>query len=237
MSSRVVLVLATVLATGCASLGLNTGAKADDLEVGMTMSEVTALLGEVDNQKATPEGSVVTYRLHRYGVGWYPLDCYFDPDGELVAWGVDEAGYQAEQQKLAAFAETLSEATGGVAGDPGPGDPQLLQWMAGEYFGYSGTINSSGGTTTYLMLCPDATFAMRQESSYSGDLSGGGNWLSAAEGTDRGRWSVTGSQQGGKITMAYQGGDTFTNDWQACGNGCFQFGSLKVGYKGPPVCN
>jgi hypothetical protein len=237
MSSRLLLGLCTLLLLcGCASLGLNTGARTDELTAGMTRAQVEALLGEPSSVEGTAEGTVATYRLHRYNVGWYPFETVFDGSGSLIAWRMDEEGYQEEQRRLGVLTQAFAEGTGGVAGDPGPTDPQLAQWLAGEYFGFSSAGPTGGGTTTYLMLCPSGQFMLRQESSYGGDLSGGGNWISAAEGTDRGRWSVTGNQQGGKITTAYERGDTFTNDWHACGQGCFRFGSLEVGYKGPPTC-
>lgn len=114
-------------------------------------------------------------------------------------------------------------ATGTTAGPaPGPNDPNLMQTMAGQYWGYQGS------TEVKLALCSSGSFQEYSESSYSGrsnDSLGNqtGAWGAASQGGRRGNWSVQGNTRQGTINLAYAGGKPVAVRYQAVDQQCFNF--------------
>ncbi len=111
-------------------------------------------------------------------------------------------------------------------------DSSLMNWIAGEYYSYV------GHTERKLMLCPNGTYYYSDESSYSGELSGGGAWGNAAESGDRGTWRITGNRQRGTIifTSSKDGGSS-ERPYVVGGKGLIYIDQVKFGYKGPANCN
>jgi hypothetical protein len=129
-----------------------------------------------------------------------------------------------------------AQATGGATPSVGPGDPALLQAMAGQYYSYSGS------TERKVTLCSDGTFISSSEwsASYSsrdslGNDAGGGG--AASQNRNSGSWSVQGNQQNGTITMGYRGGKTDQVRYESMGErGCYRFNGNPFCYSGAANC-
>jgi len=124
---------------------------------------------------------------------------------------------------------------GSTAADVGPSDPQLMQWIAAEYYSYQSS------TERKLMLCPNGIFYDSSESSYSGNFSdGGGNntggWGNASNDSGSGKWGIQGNQQSGTITFSYKNGNTNKANYRAIGDNCFIIDGVKYCYAGKPRC-
>lgn len=136
----------------------------------------------------------------------------------------------------------LSGALGGAGSAPaagpapGPNDPNLMQAMAGRYWGYEGS------TETGLTLCPNGSFSDASESSYSGQSRDSlGNqtmaWGAAGQRGGRGNWSIQGSPQQGTINLSYSGGKRVAVAYRAMDNqGCYRFEGKTLCRTGPAQC-
>jgi hypothetical protein len=126
----------------------------------------------------------------------------------------------------------------GASGSGGPkgGDASLVQAMAANYWGYSGS------TETRLALCPDGTFYDFSESGYSGgSYDSGGNqtmsWGSASQASGKGTWTIEGDTQRGTITLYYSGGKQQTVEYQPGDDrGCYYFSGRQMCQTGEPTC-
>jgi outer membrane protein assembly factor BamE (lipoprotein component of BamABCDE complex) len=231
--------LLLILIAGCATTGMDSVKKTRQLTPGMHYDEVVKLLGEPKSSEMVNGKWIVTWKLHENWKGFVYYDMEFNQKKRLVSWAENEEEYQKSQAQLEAFASTLSAGAGagGGGGNPGPNNPEMMKWMAGYYYSYSSAgMGSSSGTERKIMLCPNGTFQIATESGYSGGAGTSAAWGAVGQGGDRGNWAIQGNQQQGTITLASPEGDTKTYQYSACGNGCFYFGSLKVGYAGPPQC-
>jgi hypothetical protein len=185
----------------------------------------------------------------------------------LKSWVPDEGGTQEDEETSINWSEGLGEAlgealvgmlgaisqsveSGGASGTPpkqasgnavasAPNDLDLRRQMAGSYFSFSGGgYGSSGGTARGLTLCPDGTFSRSSESSYSGDLSGGGSWGAASQGGSDGKWIISGNKLRGTITLFSRDGSRHSFNFEDCSHeigGCFYFDGIKYGW-GAPNC-
>lgn len=138
--------------------------------------------------------------------------------------------YAAAQENSAKVDKMVAEA------EVGPTDPQLMQWIAGEYYSYIGSTESK------LMLCPGGVFYDSRESSYSGNFtdSGGnntGSWGNASQNSGNGKWAINGTQQSGTITFSYKNGKKKKSNFKAIGDNCFIIGGVKYCYAGKAKCN
>ena len=127
----------------------------------------------------------------------------------------------------------LEKATTG--GDPGKTNPELVRWIAGEYYSYQGS------TERRLMLCPNGTFYDSSESSYSGSSSDSyGNETSsfgaASSNSGSGRWAIRGNKQSGTITFCYKGKECNTVKYFTMKDNCFKINGITFCYKGRPRC-
>lgn len=124
----------------------------------------------------------------------------------------------------------------GVPGGPKGGDASLMQAMAANYWGYSGS------TETRLALCPDGAFYDFSESGYSGgSYDSGGNqtmsWGSASQASGKGTWTIEGDAQRGTITLYYSGGNQQTVQYQPGDDrGCYYFSGRQMCQTGEPSC-
>jgi hypothetical protein len=75
------------------------------------------------------------------------------------------------------------------------GDADLVRHFAGEW------AWTNGYRTEWMTFFPDGTYSDQSEASYSGDLSGGGNWGVASENSSRGRWTIQGTIDSGVVTV------------------------------------
>lgn len=124
-------------------------------------------------------------------------------------------------------------ATAGPAA--GPNDAGLMQAMSGQYWGYSGSTESS------LVLCANGTFAEQSEFSASGsgrDSLGNQThaWGTASQRGSRGNWNIQGNQQRGTIVLVYSGGRRSTVQYQVVDSQCWSFGGRTLCRKGPATC-
>jgi hypothetical protein len=124
----------------------------------------------------------------------------------------------------------------GAPGAAGGGSASLMQAMAANYWGYSGS------TETRLALCPDGTFYDFSESGYSGSsYDSGGNqtmsWGNASQASGKGSWTIEGDEERGTITLYYSGGNQQSVQYQpGAERGCYYFGGRQMCRTGEPSC-
>ncbi len=139
--------------------------------------------------------------------------------------------------------EKLAGALGGTGGGSavaagpatGPNDTSLMQTMAGQYWGYSGS------TEMTLVLCANGTFAEQSEFSASGsgrDSLGNQThaWGTASQGGARGNWNIQGDQQRGTIVLVYSGGRKASVPYRVVDSQCWSFDGRTLCRKGPAAC-
>ncbi len=73
-------------------------------------------------------------------------------------------------------------------------------------------VTTTGSTTDNMYLYPDGTYSDYYEASYSGNFSDGsgdvtGNWGTANQESNRGRWTVKGDKDSGQIIVTYPNGN------------------------------
>jgi len=128
-----------------------------------------------------------------------------------------------------ASAAVEQAAKGGNATDPGPGDPALMQQMAGYYYSYQGS------TERKLMLCPDGRFFLNRESSYSNsgkDMA----WGTASQSGGDGRWTISGQPSGGTLSFTYSGGGGDRFGYRMVDQGCIAFNGTTYCRQGEASC-
>ena len=76
----------------------------------------------------------------------------------------------------------------------------LMAHFAGRWANYSGS------TSTSVTLAPNGDYFSQSESSYSGNLSGGGSWSNFGQNQADGQWSVRGTKEKGVIIIKYRDG-------------------------------
>lgn len=239
--AMVVLVVMISICYGCASAGLNTAQKVNELKVGMSEAEVTGLLGSPKTTQAVEGKKVLKYSLHEYWKGWVPYYMVFDAGNRLESWYADEKEYQENQKRMEeTFAPLLAAPSAGQskAAPPGPNDPQLQQWIAGYYYSYTG--GGTAGTERKLMLCPNGRFRFASESSYSANtnMDGTTDWGAVSTDQNGGTWTITGNQQQGTLTLNFNNGDIFNYPYRAGSDkGSFHINNILFGYAGPPKCD
>lgn len=143
--------------------------------------------------------------------------------------------YAKPEDIQAAIAGAASAASGAAAPPAGPNDPQLMTEFAGNFWGYSGSTESS------LVLCPGGTFTDSSESSYSGTMRDGlgnqtGAWGTANQRSGQGRWSIQGNSRQGTIRLSYPGGKQTQVSYRQVDQGCYSFNGRTLCRKGPAAC-
>lgn len=89
-----------------------------------------------------------------------------------------------------------------------PASPDLASHFAGRWASF--TTN----TSTWIQFYPDGTYEEQYESSYSGELSGDGNWGAAGGENSKGRWSVQGNKDQGVIIVKFSNGNTLQYEYR-----------------------
>jgi len=84
----------------------------------------------------------------------------------------------------------------------------LTRHFAGKW------TNFTTNTSTWLQLYPDGTYDEQYESSYSGDLSGGGNWGTAGNNNAKGCWAVEGNRDNGRIIVRLSNGNEIVYEYR-----------------------
>lgn len=74
--------------------------------------------------------------------------------------------------------------------------------------------NFTTNTSTWIHFYPDGTYDQQYESSYSGELSGGGNWGAAGAENEKGRWTIHGNRDQGRITVRLASGSEIYYDYR-----------------------
>ncbi len=85
---------------------------------------------------------------------------------------------------------------------------ELVSHFAGRWASF--TTN----TSTWIQFHPDGTYDEQYESSYSGDLSGGGNWNAYGGENAKGRWTVQGTRDQGRILVRLANGNEIYYDYR-----------------------
>lgn len=210
MKRLVYAVSLAVLCTACASVGMNSVKKVNQLSVGMDRAEVTRILGEPKSSEVRGDQLVLKYTLHENWKGFVPYYFVFDSGtNRLVSWYEDEEEYQRNQQQLAEALQPALEGQqqGGAAAPAapaGPNDLSLQQWITGRYYYYSSSAVVSASSERTLVLCVDGQFRMSGEFGAASP----GAWGAASQSGGGGRWTIAGDRQSGTITLAFAGGGT-----------------------------
>jgi len=86
----------------------------------------------------------------------------------------------------------------------------LTQHFAGEWAYFS------SNTSTWICFCADGSYTEQYESSYSSDVnvSGGADWMTASQDSDRGRWTVRGNKDSGTIIVKLANGKEIYYEYQ-----------------------
>ncbi len=83
---------------GCAGGGLGSLSKTQELSLGMTVAQVTSLLGSPVSQQFIAGRRVLKYSFHQYWKGLIPYYVVFDPSTDLlVSSYADEEEYLRNQ--------------------------------------------------------------------------------------------------------------------------------------------
>lgn len=236
------------LLVGCASMGMNSVQKLQQLSPGMTDAEVQEILGAPKSSQMTEEKWVLKYTLHENWKGFVPYFVVFDKDSRrLEAWYEDEEGYQQAQAQMGETFKPLLEAAnqgggGGEAATPsGPNDPELQSWITGNYYYFSSSQVVSASSERSLVLCVDGRFRMSGEFSASGFSDSGGNtdWGAASQSGGRGRWTISGDRQSGTITLGFANGSTRSVNYRVGSQAeqTMYFGQTMFAYAGIANCD
>jgi hypothetical protein len=205
-----IVVLSLWTAAACASMGMNSVQKLNQLSPGMSSEEVEAILGEPASSELTKDKLVQKYSLHENWKGFVPYFMVFDKDSrQLEAWYEDEEGYQRSQQQMGETFRPLMEGQsqggqGSVATPTGPNDPELQSWITGNYYYFSSSAVVSASSERSFTLCVNGQFSATGEFS----ASSAGSWGAASQGGNAGAWTISGNRQAGTITLSYGDGST-----------------------------
>lgn len=174
-------------------------------EEGISLS----LTGQVQQQSGTTanayyQGVVQGEQARGYGIG------LLNPNGAgifiLAVSTPDKLG-----NEIIAAANTICQNTTFFI--PRAGDPNLVQHFSGEW------AWTNGYRTEWMTFYPDGTYTDQYEAGYSGNFTdaGGnvtGNWGTAAQESNRGRWTVQGTKDAGVITVLKSDGDQVRYDYK-----------------------
>lgn len=197
--------------TGCASVGMNSVQKVNQLSPGMDQQQVVEVLGDASSSEVRDGKLVLKYTLHQNWKGFVPYYFVFDADTKrLETWYEDEEEYQRMQQQMAAAMAPVTEGqqqggggTAAAAAAPaGPNDPTLQLWIAGTYYYFSSSAVVSASSERSFVLCADGQFRITGE--FSAAQSGA--WGAASQGGNAGRWTISGDRQSGTIALSFAGG-------------------------------
>jgi len=227
-----------LVATACASLGMNSVQKLNQLSPGMSSEEVQAILGEPKSSEMTKDKWVLKYTLHENWKGWVPYYVVFDNDTRrLESWYADEEEYQRNQQQLAQTLQPVLESQnqGGAAAPAGPNDPDLQRWITGNYYYFSSSAVVSASSERSFTLCENGQFRSTGEFS----ASQAGSWGAASQGGSGGAWTISGSRESGTITLSFGGGGTRSVQYRVASQSeqTMYFDGVMYAYAGVASCN
>jgi hypothetical protein len=208
---NIVVVSACFLVLSCASMGMNSVQKLNQLSPGMSSEEVIKIFGEPKSSQMANGKWILKYTLHENWKGYVPYYIVFDNSTrKLESWYEDEAGYQRLQTQMGELFKPLLQNQGGAATPAGPNDPDLQKWIAGTYYSFTSSMVVSASSERTYVLCGNGKFRITGESSYSGSQGGNGTtgWGSASQSGNSGNWAISGDRQSGTITLSYGNGTT-----------------------------
>jgi len=220
-------------------MGMNSVQKLNQLSPGMSSEEVEAILGEPSSSEVTDDKLVQKYTLHENWKGFVPYFMVFDKDSRrLEAWYEDEEGYQRSQEQMGETFRPLLEAgqnQGGTAVPAGPNDPDLQQWITGNYYYFSSSAVVSASSERSLALCANGQFRMSGEFSASES----GSWGAASQSGNAGAWTISGNRESGTITLSFSGGGTRAVQYRVASQAqqTMYFDNVQFAYAGVATCN
>lgn len=233
----VVVVAALCAGAACASMGMNTVKKLNQLSVGMESEQVTEILGEPKTTEVRGDQLVLKYTLHENWKGFVPYYFVFDNDTKrLVSWYADEEEYQRNQQQMAEALKPVLEGQqqAGAAAPAGPNDPELQRWITGNYYSYTSSAVVSASSERSFVLCVDGRFRITGEFS----ASEAGAWGAVSQSGNSGRWTIAGDRQAGTITLAFAGGTTKSVSYRVASQAeqTMHFDGILFAYAGVAEC-
>ena len=229
-------VVAFALTAGCASMGMNSVQKLNQLSPGMSSEQVQEVLGQPKSSEVKGGKLILKYTLHENWKGFVPYYMVFNKDNRtLETWYEDEEEYQRNQAQMAQMLKPVLEgqAQAGAAAPAGPNDPDLQRWITGNYYSFTSSAVVTAGTERSFVLCEDGRFRITGEFGASGP-----GWGAASQGGGAGRWSISGNRQSGTITLSYGDGSTKSVRYQVDSQAeqTMLFDGLKFAYAGVANC-
>ncbi len=244
----IVAVATTLILSGCSNmktLKLDSIQLTNQLQPGMTYTEVESLMGKPKSTQIVGEQLIARWNLQEKWKGYIPYDLVFNAaDKTLISWSENQQAYEQRQEQWIMVADELEKTDLANSASSGTGpsssfenDPELMNYYVGSYYSFNAVGGGqTGGTERKLSLCPDGKYYSNSESGYSGDAGTGGAWGTASQGGGGGTWKITGSKTAGTISFTNASGKVTTYKYESCGNGCYYLGSIKYAYAGKPEC-
>ncbi len=246
---NLILLLGLITMAGCFSsqqtMKLNSIELTNQLHVGMTYSEVEALLGKPKSSHSSSEQLFVRWNLQEMWKGYIPYDLVFNAaDKRLISWSENSKAFEQQQVQLAVVATEMqkmeqtqaAKSSGGGPAANFKNDPTLMKYFQGAYYHFSSSSVGTGGTEKEISLCPNGSYFSSSESGYSGGAGTSGAWGTNSQGGGGGTWIITGTKTEGTIAITNSSGETTTYKFSVCGDGCIYLGNTKYGYNGDPKC-
>ncbi len=234
----IIIILSLWTTAACASMGMNSVQKLNQLAPGMTSEQVQEILGEPKSSELTTDKWVLKYSLHENWKGFVPYYVVFDKDTRrLESWYADEEEYQRNQEQLGETFKPLLEgqSQGGGATPVGPNDPELQGWITGTYYSFSSSAVVSASSERSFTLCVNGQFRISGE--FHANESG--SWGAASQGGNAGAWTISGNRQSGTITLSYSDGSTKTMQYSVASaqEQTMNFDGIQFAYAGVANCN
>ncbi len=172
------------------------------------------------------------------------LTPYLKPAGASAASGDYDYSYTQADPGLASERMTRPGQTGAAPTTAGGlNDPGLRSQIAGSqlvYYQRTSYLNDSNASSiTYVNFCPNGSFSVTYEGSFSVEGSYGGNAQGANHGQRSGNWQLTGSSASPKLLMAYGNGavETYPIDRNRLHQGRWRTGNTQYAIqRGGAIC-
>jgi len=150
-----------------------------------------SLLGEVEKKAGNMASGFYTGIVQGEQAKGYGIGVLSPHGGGVFILAVSTPEKLGEE--IMAAANAISQNT--TFSKPTAGAQDLVKHFAGEW------TWTNGYRTEWMTFFPNGSYSDQSEASYSGDLSGGGNWGAASQNSNLGRWNIQGTKDAGVITV------------------------------------
>lgn len=231
---------------GCSSsktISLNSVKLTQQLQPGMSYTEVEEILGKPKKSSMVDNQWVVRWNLQEMWKGYVPYDFVFEPETKtLVSWQENTADFEKKQEQLEELTKVIEASDPGNANSQNAApsftnDQSLMNQFAGKYYSFSAVGGGqTGGTERTIILCPTGSYRSSSETGYSSNSGSANAWGSASQGGGDGTWRITGTINAGTLVTTSHSGSSTTYKFERCGNDCVYIGNTKFAYAGKVNC-